>query len=86
MFKRILITIFLLFSATIVTLGQCAMCRTTIVNNVSHGETTVAAYLNMGILYLFFTPYILVAIIGYFWYRNSKFNEKDFSIISRLKR
>lgn len=86
MLKKMLITILMLMTATVVSYGQCAMCRTTIVNNVSHGETTVAAYLNTGILYLFFTPYILVAVIGFFWYRNSKLNDKDFSIISRLKR
>lgn len=86
MLKKTLITMFLLLAVTVVSYGQCAMCRTTIVNNVSHGETALAASLNTGILYLFFTPYILVAIIGFFWYRNSKINDKDFSIISRLKR
>jgi cytochrome c-type biogenesis protein CcmH/NrfF len=28
--------------------------------------------LNTGIMFLFVIPYILVAVIGYLWYRNSK--------------
>ena len=53
-------------------MAQCAMCRVTIENNVSHGDTTVGAGLNMGILYLFSIPYVLLAALGYFWYRHAK--------------
>lgn len=56
--------------------AQCAMCRTQVVNNVSHGETSFAAGLNTGILYLFFTPYILIGVIAYLWFKNSKQNER----------
>ena len=84
--KRLLISLVLLVISGASAVAQCAMCRTTIVNNVSHGETRVAAYLNTGILYLFFTPYILVGIIIFLWYRNSKVNENKVSIISRIKR
>lgn len=55
--------------------AQCAMCRSTLEANMSDGETAnFAAGLNFGILYLFFTPYILLAVIGFFWYKNSKAN------------
>jgi hypothetical protein len=53
-------------------LAQCAMCRATLENNVSNGDTGIAAGINFGILYLFFTPYIAVAVIAYLWYRTSK--------------
>lgn len=56
--------------------AQCAMCRASVENNVSNGETTVGAGLNMGILYLFVAPYLLAAIIGILWYRYSKKNKK----------
>ncbi|WP_209330852.1 hypothetical protein [Lunatimonas salinarum] len=56
--------------------AQCAMCRATIENNVSSGDTTVGAGLNMGILYLFAAPYLLAMIIGYFWYRNAKMKKR----------
>ena len=64
--------------------GQCAMCRTQVVNNVSHGETSFAAGLNTGILYLFFTPYILIAVIVYLWFKNSKYNERKRGVTSRV--
>ncbi len=52
--------------------AQCAMCRATLENNVSNGDTGIAAGINFGILYLFFTPYLAVAVIAYLWYRTSK--------------
>ena len=66
--------------------AQCAMCRTQVVNNVSAGETTFAAGLNMGILYLFFTPYILIGIVAFMWFKHSKVSERKESIISRIRR
>lgn len=54
--------------------AQCAMCRSTVENNASRGDTDLAAGLNTGILYLFFTPYLVIGIIIYFWYRHSRKN------------
>lgn len=62
--------------------AQCAMCRTQIVNNVSQGDSTLAASLNMGILYLFVTPYIAIGLVAYLWYRNAKVNERKRNISS----
>ena len=52
--------------------AQCAMCRASVENNVSNGETTIGAGLNFGILYLLVMPYLLAVVIGIFWYRASK--------------
>ena len=52
--------------------GQCAMCRATVENNVNSGENRVGAGLNTGILYLMLVPYACFAVIGFFWYRNSR--------------
>lgn len=52
--------------------AQCAMCRVTVENNVSAGDTSVASGLNTGILYLFVMPYLLFTIIAVLWYRQSK--------------
>jgi len=57
-------------------LAQCAMCKTTIVNNVSHGELSLAEGLNFGIMYLFATPYLAILIVGILWYRKSKSHAK----------
>lgn len=58
--------------------AQCAMCRASIENNVSNGETSIGAGLNMGILYLFSMPYLIAAIIGFFWYRNARKRKTKF--------
>lgn len=56
--------------------AQCAMCRTTLQNNVSQGDPGIAAGINFGILYLLAAPYLAVGLLGYFWYRSSKRNER----------
>ena len=83
--KRFLVFI-IPFFIPFLNFAQCAMCRTQIKNNVSHGETELAAGLNLGILYLFFTPYIVVALVAFLWFRYSKVDDKKISLIERLKR
>lgn len=53
-------------------MAQCAMCRGAVESSVSGGDTSMAANLNIGIMYLFFTPYILIAVIAFIWYKASK--------------
>jgi len=53
-------------------LAQCAMCKASVETNVNVDGIGFAAKLNTGILYLFVMPYLLVLIIGYFWYKKSK--------------
>jgi hypothetical protein len=57
--------------------AQCAMCRTTLENNVSNGEIGIAAGINFGILYLFAAPYTVIALIAFFWYKTSKNNARN---------
>ena len=52
--------------------AQCAMCRTTLENNVSNGDIGIAAGINFGILYLFAASYLIISLIAFFWYRTSK--------------
>jgi hypothetical protein len=52
--------------------AQCAMCRATLENNFSNGGLGPVANINLGILYLLVFPYILVAVVAYFWYKKSK--------------
>ena len=66
------ILVFIMTQVPMDIMAQCAMCRTTLENNVSQGDIGIAANLNFGILYLFVTPYLLAAILGYFWYRSSR--------------
>lgn len=71
--KKYLISILLLGATITNSLAQCAMCRSTVVNNVSNGDQMgLAAGLNTGIMYLFVAPYLLVGIMALLWYRSAK--------------
>ena len=78
MFKLIKALLFCFFSLLLsiqAVMAQCAMCRTTIENNVSQGEgMALGAGLNTGILFLFFTPYVVIAVVALLWYKKSKEN------------
>jgi len=60
-------------------LPQCAMCRATVENNVSGGETALAVGLNTGIIYLFIAPYLLIAAVIFFWYRKARLKKSSFT-------
>lgn len=64
--------------------AQCAMCRGSVESQVSAGDTSVAANLNFGILYLFFTPYLVVGVIAFLWYRASKRNVRKIQTSSNF--
>lgn len=64
-------TLFLLLFSTAVQ-AQCAMCRASLESNVSDGDVAVSAKLNLGIIYLFVTPYLLFGLVAFFWYRASR--------------
>ena len=73
--KKLLVTsglMFLLVLASLDTWAQCAMCRGSVESSIGNGRNNVGVGLNTGIVYLFVMPYLLVAVIGYLWYRNSK--------------
>lgn len=54
--------------------AQCPMCRMSAESNMANGGTAGAG-LNTGILYMLVMPYLLVATIGYIWWRNRKKQE-----------
>jgi hypothetical protein len=71
-----LISLLILIAVAASASAQCAMCRATLENNISNGNIGIAAGINVGIMYLFFAPYLAVGVIGYLWYRTSKYNER----------
>ena len=82
--KLIVIVLLFAFSSSQSLYAQCAMCRATVENNVSNGEAGIANGLNYGILYLFVTPYLIVAVLGFLWYRNSKQKKSRIPITERI--
>ena len=53
------------------------MCKASVETNVNEDGIGFAAKLNIGILYLFVTPYLLAMIIGYVWYKKSKEHKRE---------
>lgn len=71
--KKAVAVLFFFLTSTIGSWAQCAMCRATLESNVSNGsEQTLSSNLNFGILYLFSAPYLIVAVIAFLWYKNSR--------------
>lgn len=78
-FFKISLAVVGFFISQIQAFSQCAMCRASVENNVANGDTTVGAGLNAGILYLFFMPYLIAMVIGFFWYRAAKKKKANLS-------
>jgi len=82
--KGVLLSVVFLFVSVVGAFAQCAMCKATLENNISNGNIGIAAGINFGIMYLFFSPYIFIIVLAIFWYRTSKRNAKK-SIESHLE-
>jgi len=77
--RRILVIILLtialvLFSADL--MSQCPMCKMAAESNLENGGTAGKG-LNKGILYILTMPYLLVATIGFIWYKNRIIEPED---------
>ena len=73
-------SVLLFLGLQVASFAQCAMCRASVENNVSNGDTSIGAGLNSGILYLFVMPYLLAAVIGYLWYKSAKKKKAKLSL------
>ncbi|MBK7884963.1 MAG: hypothetical protein IPJ81_15155 [Chitinophagaceae bacterium] len=73
--KKVITIFFILFlmCSVQVSVAQCSMCTKTA---LQIGEKP-AKGLNQGILYLMFTPLIIMAVIGYRWWRNEKATQQQ---------
>lgn len=69
--KRLIICWFLILAVLVKVSAQCAMCAAVAETSKNNGSSA-ALGLNNGILYLFLTPYIIVATILYFWIKARK--------------
>lgn len=74
--RRVVLLLVLVLLNVQYSLAQCAMCRGSIESSISDGDVSIAANLNLGILYLFFTPYVVLGALAFFWYRTSKRNAR----------
>jgi hypothetical protein len=51
--------------------AQCAMCQATAESSRDAGSSNSEG-INKGVMYLFFTPYLIIGTIAYFWWRARK--------------
>ncbi len=75
--KNLLKTTVLLivFSLSILnSFAQCPMCKASVESSQSSGSKSIGMGLNVGILMLLASVYVIMAIVGFFWYRNFKNN------------
>ena len=72
MIRKVILTCLGFMGTAFTAWAQCAMCKASVENNISEGSQGLSAGLNTGILYLFVTPYLMVALVGFLWYWKSK--------------
>lgn len=70
--KKLGILFLLVMLTSMHSIAQCAMCRTTLENNLSNGDPSMAEGINIAILYLLAMPYLAVMVLGYLWYKSRK--------------
>jgi hypothetical protein len=70
--KKILLSLLFLMVTGFNAFPQCAMCRSTLENNLSNGNPGIAAGINTGILYLLALPYLAAMVVGYLWYKSTR--------------
>ena len=64
------------FTAMPAAQAQCPMCRMSAETNLENGGTAGKG-LTKGILYMLATPYLIVGVIGYLWWRNRRKEEEE---------
>jgi len=69
-----LTSLLFMLAMPITTDAQCPMCRMSAESNLENGGTQGKG-LNAGILYMLSLPYIMVAGLGFWWYKNRKTEE-----------
>ncbi len=86
MMKKLLFSCALLLANWQLALAQCAMCRSTVESTFSNGRYVSGSGLNTGILYMLATPYLIVAVVGYLWWRSSKRERAHRAAVTRRVR
>lgn len=74
--RKIIVLVFLLVLNTSQLWAQCAMCRGSVESTMGNGRNNVGIGLNVGIMYLFIMPYLIVFAVAFMWYRTSRKNRE----------
>jgi hypothetical protein len=77
--KRLLYLYFILLILTFSNSSihsQCSMCQATAESSRDAGSSNSDG-INKGVMYLFFTPYLIIGTVAYFWWRAKKKAEEQ---------
>jgi len=69
--KKLLLLLIFIAILTDISFGQCAMC-TAVADEATKNGSSAGAGINKGVLYLFLSPYLIVATIGFIWWRSKR--------------
>jgi len=85
--NKIFLTLFFLLFSKIEILSQgCSMCRGIVESDANSGGMGISSSINSGIVYLFTSTYILILIVGFFWYYRSKSYLKEQENKTKIKK
>jgi hypothetical protein len=77
-FKPLLLTLLLLVIVH-VAFSQCAMC-TEVADEATRNGSSAGDGINKGVLYLFLSPYLIVATIGFIWWRSRRKAQQEMQL------
>ena len=72
LFQRPGLVLLIVAMSTAGLFAQCPMCVGTVESLENVSTSPIAKGLNTGIMMLFVLPYIIIATVGYLWYKNYK--------------
>lgn len=73
--KKLLIFILFVVGAVYQLAAQCPMCKASVESSQSVGNKSVGMGLNMGILMLLVSVYVILFSVGIMWYRKYRKNQ-----------
>jgi len=82
--KEALFIILLFFLVHFYSFSQCSMCRSVVQSEINSGTGGISSGINLGIIYLFSSTYLLLLLGGILWYRRSKKNQRDIELKNKV--
>ncbi len=70
--KKSLLTVVLMMLFLIDAFSQCPMCKASVESSQSANSKSVGMGLNIGILMLLGSVYVILFTVGFLWYKNFK--------------
>ena len=70
--KKSLLTVVLIMLFLIDAFSQCPMCKASVESSQSTNSKSVGMGLNIGILMLLGSVYVILFTVGFLWYKNFK--------------